>query len=124
MDRNHLDRNYLDRIEVMSNSVSDSEILKLWKLPTFEGSYRGIDTFKILLKTNYDYDIPRRRLESIFKNEPLYVMHQKPIRNFPRRSFDVRTIGEVVEADLGKNHVLKKVPVTNIEVVYLNEHFL
>lgn len=81
-------------------TVSDSEILKLWKDPSFEGSYRGIETFKILLKTNFDYDISTNRLQSILKNEPLYVMHQKPIRKFPRRSFDVRTIGEVIEGDL------------------------
>ena len=33
-------------------NISDAELLKLWRSPTFEGSYRGIKTFQVLLKTN------------------------------------------------------------------------
>ena len=33
-------------------TITDKEILQLWRSPTFEGSYRGIRTFQVLLKTN------------------------------------------------------------------------
>lgn len=77
--------------------VSDEEILDLWKDPKFEGSFTGANTFRVLLKTNYNYDIPLKRIYSILKTEPNYLKQLKPIRNFPRRKYDVRTIGEVVQ---------------------------
>lgn len=81
--------------------LTDQEILKLWKDPSFEGSYTGVNTFQLLLKTNFNEDISKKRLYDIFKKEPLYLKQLKPIRDFPRRTYDVRTIGEVLQADIG-----------------------
>jgi hypothetical protein len=80
--------------------VSDEDILKLWRDPSFSGSYRGIKTFQILLKTDKDIDVPQKRLYQIVKNDPIFLIHQRPIRNFERRQYDVRYYGETVQADL------------------------
>ncbi len=48
--------------------ISDQKILELWRDPTFSGSYRGIRTFQLLLKTDLNIDISQNRLYSILKN--------------------------------------------------------
>jgi len=39
-------------IELSEMSISDKEILRLWHDPSFAGSFRGVRTFQILLKTD------------------------------------------------------------------------
>ena len=45
--------------------VSDKTIIELWRSPQFSGSYRGIKTFKRVLKTDLDIDISETRLYNI-----------------------------------------------------------
>ena len=80
--------------------VSDEKILELWRSPTFTGSYRGVRTFQMLLKTDLDIDVSLRRLYQILKKDPIFIIHQKPKRNFERRSYDVKNYGELVQADI------------------------
>ena len=80
--------------------VSDESLLKLWRDPSFSGSYRGIKTFQILLKTDKNIDVTEKHLYQVVKNDPIFLIHQRPIRNFDRRSYDVRYYGETVQADL------------------------
>ena len=82
------------------NGISDNDLLDLWRSPTFEGSYRGIKTFQVLLKTNLNLDISQRRLYRILKSDPIFLIHQKPHRNFERRHYDLNNYGELVQADI------------------------
>lgn len=79
--------------------VTDEELLKLWKDPHFEGSFRGIKAFQTILKTNLQIDVSERRLRHIFKSDRLYLIHQKKHKVL-RRHFDLNVIGEVVQADI------------------------
>lgn len=82
------------------DGISDEKIRKLWHNPKI--GYRGIKTFQILLKTNYNIDISQNRLYQILKEEPLYLIHLPPKRNFERRSYDVKFIGELLQMDLAE----------------------
>jgi hypothetical protein len=81
-------------------NLSDDEILKLWKNPDFDGSFRGIRTFQAFLKTDMNIDIPEKRLYNILKNDAIYLLHLQPKRKFTRRKYDVRFYGELVQADI------------------------
>jgi len=63
------------------------------------GSFRGLIAFQTLLKTNLNINVSLKRLQAVFKNEPLYLIHQrrKPI---VRRHYDLHYYGELVQADL------------------------
>lgn len=78
--------------------VSDQEISQLWRDPNFSGSYRGIKTFQILLKTDKNIDISEKQLYRILKKDSIFLIHQKPARNFDRRPYDIRFYGETVQA--------------------------
>lgn len=80
--------------------VSDEELLKLWKDPSFEGSFRGIKTFQILLKTNLNIDVSEDRLFKVLKSESLYLIHKK-YHSFKRLKYNLHNYGEVVQVDLG-----------------------
>ncbi len=80
--------------------ISDKKILQLWRSPTFAGSYRGIKTFQLLLKTDLNIDVSQNRLYKLLKTDPIFLIHQKPIRDFDRRVYDVRNYGELVQADI------------------------
>ena len=81
-------------------SLSDQDILKLWRDPSFPGSYRGVRTFQILLKTDLNIDIPETRLLKVLKSDPIYLIHQKPQRNFERRHYYVHFYGQLVQMDI------------------------
>jgi hypothetical protein len=80
--------------------VSDNELLKLWRSPYFSGSYRGIKTFQILLKTDLNIDVSEERLYKLLKKDSIFLIHQRPQRNFKRRSYDLQNYGELVQADI------------------------
>ncbi len=82
------------------NDISAKRILEIWKDPTFSGSYSGIKTFQILLKTDLNIDISERRLYKILKSDPIYLIHLKPVRQFDRRHYDLRFYGELLQADI------------------------
>jgi hypothetical protein len=78
----------------------EEKILGLWRNPNFSGSYRGIKTFQILLKTDLNIDISEKELYKIIRKDPIFLIHQKRRRNFPRRAYDLRFYGELVQADI------------------------
>jgi hypothetical protein len=80
--------------------VSDEKILNLWRDPNFSGSYRGIKTFQLLLKTDLNIEISEKRLYKIIKKDSIFLIHQRRKKNFPRRSYDLRFYGELVQADI------------------------
>ena len=82
--------------------ISDKRILELWRDPTFSGSYRGVRAFQILLKTDLNIDISQNRLYDIFKKDSIYLIHTKRKRNIERRHYDLRTYGELVQADIAQ----------------------
>ena len=81
-------------------SVSNEEILHLWKDPTFSGSYRGAKTFQTLLKTDKNIEVSEKRILDILKTDPLFLIHQTPKRHFKRRKYNVHFYGELVQADI------------------------
>jgi hypothetical protein len=82
--------------------LSDEKILELWRDPTFSGSYRGIRTFQILLKTDLNVDVSQKKLYDILKKDSIFLIHTKPKRKFERRHYDLRTYGELVQADIAQ----------------------
>lgn len=85
----------------MSSDISDEEILRLWRDPNFSGSYRGIKTFQILLKTDLNISVSERHLYKVLRNDPVFLIHQKPKRKFDRRFYDLNYYGELIQSDLG-----------------------
>ena len=85
----------------MSENVSDNKLLALWRDPSFSGSYTGIRTFKILLKTDLNIEVSENHLYKVIKNDPIFILHQRPQRKIERRSYDVNNYGELVQADIG-----------------------
>ena len=81
-------------------NLSDEDVIKLWHDPNFSGSFRGVRTFQTLLKTDLNVDISENRLLQIFKTDSLFLMHQKPRRNFNRRAYDINFYGQLVQIDI------------------------
>jgi hypothetical protein len=82
--------------------ITDDKLLKLWRDPTFAGSYRGVRTFQILLKTDLNIDVSQKRLYDLLKKDSIFLIHTKPKRKFDRRHYDLRTYGELVQADIAQ----------------------
>ena len=72
----------------------------MWHNTDFAGSFRGVRTFQTLLKTDLNINISENRLLNIFKTDSLFLMHQRPKRNFPRRKYDVNFYGQLVQIDI------------------------
>lgn len=81
-------------------NVSNEEILKLWRDPSFAGSYRGVRSFQTLLKTDLNIDVSEKRLLDILKTDQLFLIHQTPKRHFKRRKYNVHFYGELVQIDI------------------------
>jgi hypothetical protein len=82
--------------------ITDEKILELWRNPSFAGSYRGIRTFQILLKTDLNIDISQNRLYQILRKDSNFLIHTRPKRNIERRKYDLRFYGELVQADIAQ----------------------
>lgn len=80
--------------------LSDDEILKLWRSPTFEGSYSGIKKFQLLLHTNMNEDVSEYRLYKILKKDPIFIIHQRSPKEINRRKYDIKFYGELVQIDI------------------------
>lgn len=77
----------------------EEKIVKLWRSPTFTGSFSGLSNFRNALheagiKVSYS-DLMRLMLK-----QPEYVTTLRPIRKFPRRPEIVRGLGKVFQLDL------------------------
>lgn len=88
---------------VKCNMLSDEEIHKLWKSPEFDGSFRGLRTFQILLKTNLNESVSIKRLHNILSQDATYLIHQRTVKKFPRRKYYVHSYGELCQMDIGKS---------------------
>lgn len=80
--------------------ISDEELLNLWRDPSFDGSYRGVRTFQVLLKTNLDIDVPLERLYNILNKDQIYLIHKTPSKLFKRRQYIVHNLGELCQMDI------------------------
>ena len=52
--------------------------------------------------TDYNIDVTQQRLYRILKEDPLYLIHLPPKRNFERRSYDIKFLGELLQMDLAE----------------------
>ena len=68
--------------------LTDQEIEDLYRDKTFYGSFSGALNFQTFLKTQLNEDVSLKRIYSILKKMPFYVISQRPIRRFPRRKYD------------------------------------
>lgn len=89
----------------MDNNISDEKLRKLWHDPKI--GFRGIKTFQILLKTDYNIQVSQERLYRVLKEDPLYLIHLPPKRHFERRSYDVKFLGELLQMDLAEMFVFE-----------------
>ena len=81
-------------------AVDEKQILKLWRDINFAGSFRGLNTFQAVLKTDKNINISKSDLYKILRKEPLYLIHQlKPYRAKTRPTV-THNYGELVQADL------------------------
>ena len=80
--------------------MSDKEIIKLYKDPKFHGSFSGVRTFCDSVFAEKGVKLSIKHVYDVLKTDPLYLMEMKPIRNFPRRSYDVQSYGNLCQMDL------------------------
>jgi hypothetical protein len=80
--------------------LTDEEIAEKYRDISFPGAFAGARAFQIFLKTDLNEDISLKRIYSILKNLPFYVISQKPIRRFPRRSYWVTGFGILMQSDV------------------------
>ena len=80
--------------------ISDEDLLKYWRDPSFNGSYRGMRTFQVLLKTDLNIDVPLKRLYKVIAKDQIYLIHQKTIHRFERRHYYVHNLGELCQMDI------------------------
>jgi len=90
----------------MNRDVSDSKLLELWKDPHFEGSFRGLNAFQTILKTNLNIFVPIKRLRELFKNEKFYLIHQRR-KTVTRRHYDLNFVGELLQ-ELKQTLIIKE----------------
>jgi len=76
-----------------AKQLSDEDILKLWKNPEFIGGFRGLRSFRLLLKTDIGVDVSENRLRKILNREPIFLIHQRRPQKFERRKFYLSAIG-------------------------------
>lgn len=81
-------------------SLTDEEILKLWHDPSFSGSFRGVRNFQTLLKTDLNQTVSEDRLLKILKTDTLFLIHQRPIKKFNRRKYNVSFYGQLTQIDI------------------------
>jgi hypothetical protein len=77
----------------------DEKIIQLWRDPSFSGSYRGIKTFQMFLKTDQNINVSEKKLYSIMMKDPIYVMHLQR-KKVNRRHYYLSNVGELVQSDL------------------------
>lgn len=77
----------------------DKKIIELWRDPAFSGSYRGLKSFQMFLKTDRNIDVSEKKLYKIMTQDPIYVMHMKS-KKVIRRHYYLSNIGELIQSDL------------------------
>lgn len=87
------------------DAISDEKLIQLWRDPNFSGSYRGIKSFQILLKTDLNIDVSEDRLYKVLKKDQNYLIHQRRYKKIERRHYDVNFYGQLVQIDLA--HMFK-----------------
>jgi transposase InsO family protein len=83
-----------------SDNISDEEILRLWKSPNFEASFRGARKFTLLLKTNLNIHVPESRVLRVLSQDPIFITHQRKRVKIQHRHFYLSHVGQVVQSDI------------------------
>ncbi len=83
----------------MAEEIPDEtkkQILKLWRTPSFAGSFTGLATFQSLLALDKNIHISRTRLFQIMQRDEDFVLETKKRRKtFPRRKMIVHGFGKL-----------------------------
>ncbi len=82
-------------------NISEEEIRKLWRTPSFSGSFSGVRNFQAALHFEKGIQKSREELLHILRKDPNFVLETKKIRkSFPRRPIMVHGVGRLWQADL------------------------
>jgi hypothetical protein len=84
----------------MTNTITDKQILELWRSPLFVGSYSGVKTFQACLKLEKNISISEKKLYQVLKQDPVFLIHQKGATKIQRRHLVLNNYGEVVFGDI------------------------
>ena len=79
--------------------TTEEKLLSLWRDPKFGGSYRGVKTFQMFLKTDKNIDVSEKELYNIVKKDPIYLMHLQT-KSVKRRKYFLSNVGELIQSDL------------------------
>ncbi len=83
------------------NEVDEDYIRKLWRTPSFAGSFSGIATFRAALEHEKNIKISKDTLFKIFRKDPDYILEMKTVRKtFPRRKMIVHGVASLWQADI------------------------
>ena len=82
-------------------SETANEIRKLWRTPTFSGSFAGLATFQLALATEKNIQISRSELLKIMQKEENFLIESQKIKKkFPRRQMNIHGFCSTWQADL------------------------
>ncbi len=86
-------------------SLSDKQLIELWKNPKFSGSYSGVSNFQAALALEKNIHVSKARLFSVFKTDPDILLEtKKRLKKIPRRSIKVHGVGLLWQSDLAEMH--------------------
>lgn len=77
-------------------TISDEEILRLYKDPEFSGSFSGVKNLKHFIKTDRGIDVSEQRLYNVLKTLPDYIYQLRPVRKYPTRNYDIHSFGDLL----------------------------
>ena len=80
--------------------LTDQEIEDLYRDKSFYGAFSGALNFKTFLKTEKNEDVSLKRIYSLLKKMPFYVISQRSVRRFPRRKYDLAGFGSLFQGDI------------------------
>jgi hypothetical protein len=76
-------------------------IQKYYSDDSFSGAYTGVQNLKRSLLTEKHLNVPLRVVVRAVSEIPSYVRNVPPIQKYPRARYDVSSLGQLFQADLG-----------------------
>ena len=84
----------------------EETVLKLWRTPSFSGSYSGLLGLQTSLKLEKNISVSMKTLREIMSKNPMYLQHIQNRHKFDRRNYsDVYGYGSVFSCDVGKIYI-------------------
>ena len=82
-------------------NLTEEQIRKLWRTPSFPGSFAGIATMQAALEHEKGQKVSQKRLFEIMRQDPDFVLEMKKVRKtFERRKLLVHGVGVIWQSDV------------------------